>query len=274
MKIKMGINMKPMAKILLIILFSLVIMTSSANAVSFSDADGDGICEPGEEITFIGDETYTSSDGEVHEFKNWYWDLDGDGDWDINAPIVTATFDIEGAHIVTVYQRNGDALFITLTVIVESEPVPVPEPMSDPEQILANAIDDLEDMKPTGDHKLDKTLDKAIKDLDKAMNEFEKDKPDKAFDKIAKAIQHLEKAQKKGGAATQEIIDDLIDLVEGIVDKAIEEAELACEDDKHIQKAHKHYDKALDELAKEKYHKAIKEFRRSYKDANKALKRK
>ncbi len=67
-------------------------------------------------------------------------------------------------------------------------------------------------MKPTGDHKLDNRLDKAIKELNKALNEFEKDKPSKAFNKIAKAIKHLEKAQKKGGA-TQEIIDDLIDLV-------------------------------------------------------------
>ena len=253
-------------KTLLIMLVSLVIMASSVNAISISDADADGICEPGEEITFIGDETYTSSDGVVHEFKHWYWDLDGDGQWDIDAPIVTTTFDTEGAHIVTVYQRNGDAMFITLTVVVESEPMPV----SEPKEILANAIDELEGMNPTGDHKLDKTFEKAIKKLNKAIDKFENDKPDKAINEIAKAIEHLEKAQKKGGA-TQEIIDNLIDLVEGIVDKAIEDAELVCKNDRHLQKAQKHYDKALDKLVIEKYHKAIKEFRKSYKDAKKAL---
>ena len=44
--------MKNISKIILVILATLIMLTTTASAASYYDGDGDGICEPGEEITF------------------------------------------------------------------------------------------------------------------------------------------------------------------------------------------------------------------------------
>ncbi len=116
----------------------------------------------------------------------------------------------------------------------------------------------------------EKEIDKTIKYLKKAIDEFDKNKTEKAIGKIEKAVKHLMKAQDKG-ADTQDVIDELIDLVQDIVDKALADAiGMVGENNKHIQKAQKHYDKALDDLEDEKYDKATKEFKKVYKEAMKA----
>ena len=111
----------------------------------------------------------------------------------------------------------------------------------------------------------------AIKDLNKAIDDFNKDNLEKAIGKIEKAVKNLLKAQKKE-AETQDIIDDLVELVKGKVDKALEDAiEYAGEDNPNVVKAQIHYDKALDNLIKEKYDKAIKDFKNAYKEVMKAM---
>ncbi|MCP4608662.1 MAG: hypothetical protein GY845_08105 [Planctomycetes bacterium] len=61
----------------------------------------------------------------------------------------------------------------------------------------------------------EKEVGKAVKELNKAIKEFNKGKTDKAIKKIAKAVKSLKKAQKKG-ADTQDVIDELNDLVQGL----------------------------------------------------------
>ena len=61
----------------------------------------------------------------------------------------------------------------------------------------------------------EKEIGKAVKELNKAIDEFNKDRIDKAIKKITKAVKQLQKAQKKG-ADTQDAIDELVDLVQGL----------------------------------------------------------
>jgi len=115
--------------------------------------------------------------------------------------------------------------------------------------------------------KAEKEMDKAVTELYKAIDEFSNDRIDKAFDKIAKAVKHLMKAQKKG-ADTQAVIDQLVALVRGITYDAIE---AVGADNPHVIKAQKHYNKALQNIEEGKYDRAIKEFKKAYKEAMKDL---
>lgn len=118
--------------------------------------------------------------------------------------------------------------------------------------------------------KAQKELDKAVKELNKTKEEFDKGDTEKAIAKITKAVKHLMKAQEKG-ADTQHVIDNLVALVKAIVHLALEDAvEMVGVDHKHVVKAQKYYDKALDKLSEGKYDKAIKEFKKAYKEAMKA----
>jgi len=114
-------------------------------------------------------------------------------------------------------------------------------------------------------------MEKAVTDLNKAINEFINDRIDKAFNNIAKAVKHLMKAQEKG-AGTQDVIVELVALVQGIAEEAIEDAiETVGADNLHIVKAQEHYEKALGNLADGKYDAAIKKFKNAYREAMKAL---
>jgi hypothetical protein len=98
-----------------------LITASSVTAVSFSDADGDGLCEPGEEITFYGDP----------EFDYYDWDFDGDGLPDDNGEVVTYVFETEGIYTVSVVETNGHTEQKILIVVVESEDNQEPNPNED-----------------------------------------------------------------------------------------------------------------------------------------------
>ncbi|NQT00682.1 MAG: right-handed parallel beta-helix repeat-containing protein [Planctomycetes bacterium] len=140
-----------------------------------------------------------------------------------------------------------------------------PEPAESIEDIIAV----LEDMDVPED--AEKEMDKAVKELNKAIDEFNNDRIDKALNNIAKAVKQLMKAQEEG-ADTQGVIDELVDLVKGIADKAIEDAiEAVGTDNLHVVKAQEHYDKADGNLTDGKYDAAIKKFKNVYKEAMKAL---
>jgi hypothetical protein len=96
----------------------MIISAGTACAVSYTDADGDGICEPGEEITFEGDP----------HFDYYDWDFDGDGLPDDNGVVVTHTFEDEGVYIVTLVETNGHTEQHTLVITVESEDNNDPDP--------------------------------------------------------------------------------------------------------------------------------------------------
>ena len=244
--------MRSISKIILTILISFLILAGSASAFSYSDADGDGVCEPGEEITFVGDDTYTDENGIEHTIQGWYWDFESDGFWDTSGKIVTHTFPAEGQYRVTLYEHNGDGWYIIRIIETKN---------NNPEGAIDAAITQLENMIPTGDHKIDKEINKAIEDLKKAKIQLDQDKLVKGLCNIAKAIKHLMKAQKYG-ADTQEVIDDLVEFVKETVDEYLENHEIVCKKKKYVKKARKHYEKAHNRLNDEKYDKAVKEFKK------------
>ena len=115
-----------------------------------------------------------------------------------------------------------------------------------------------------------KKINKSIDKLNQAIDAFNDNDTAKAIGKIEKAVEHLMNAQDKG-ADTQAIIDDLVELVKTIVDKALEDAiEIVGSDHSHVVKAQQHYSKALDKIAEEKYDKAINKFQKAYEKAMKA----
>jgi hypothetical protein len=104
---------------ILVFSFILVIISAAtACAISFTDADEDGICEPGEEITFEGDP----------HFDYYDWDFDGDGLPDDNGAVVTYIFEEEGVYIVTLVETNGHTEQHSMIIIVQSDDNNDPDP--------------------------------------------------------------------------------------------------------------------------------------------------
>jgi len=150
-----------------------------------------------------------------------------------------------------------------ITVVESAEP---------PEDVVEDIIYDIELLDVPED--AEKEVEKAVEELNKAIDEFDKDKIDKALDKIAKAVKQLMKAQKDGADAddVQDVIDDLVALAEGIAEEAIYYAvNTVGADNRHVVKAWEHFDKALGNKLDGKYDKAIKEFKKAYTEAMKAL---
>jgi hypothetical protein len=96
-----------------------LIIAGSTNAASYSDADGDGVCEVGEEIAFEGDISYIDEDGNEHFFQSWYWDFDNDGSWEENGRTKTHTFDSTGVYLVKLYEINAQGKLITFEIDVK-----------------------------------------------------------------------------------------------------------------------------------------------------------
>ncbi len=165
---------------------------------------------------------------------------------------------------------------ITLVVndgTVDSEPDTVDITVESAESPEAEAIEPIiaviEGMDPED---AETEMEKAVTELNKAIDEFNNDRIDKALNKIAKAVKQLMKAQKEG-ANTQGVIDELVALVQGIAEEAIEDAidTVGADNLHHVVKAQEHYDKACDEKLAGKYDRAIKEFKKAYREAMKAL---
>ncbi|UCG02612.1 MAG: hypothetical protein JSW11_01200 [Candidatus Heimdallarchaeota archaeon] len=105
----------------------------------------------------------------------------------------------------------------------------------------------------------------AIDYLEKAIEAFERELIGCAFRKIRYAVEDLMDAQNEDGAGTQEVIDNLIDLVQCIVDQAMNDAiELVGEENPHVIEAQEKYENALTKIGQGKYDNAIKEFKRAY----------
>ncbi|MHC4536566.1 MAG: NosD domain-containing protein [Planctomycetota bacterium] len=144
----------------------------------------------------------SSDDGQIQPLiYTWSW-ADGGSSTGVN-PTVTLPV---GTTTVTLTVYDG-ALDDTDTVDITVQSV---EP---PEDVVEDIIEVLENMAVP--EEAEKEMGKAVKELNKAIKEFNKGKIDKAIKKIAKAVKELEKAQKKG-ADTQDVIDQLVDLVEGL----------------------------------------------------------
>jgi parallel beta-helix repeat protein len=108
-----------MRKILIILfvgLLMIMLLPVNTNAASYSEADGDGFCEPNEPITFQGDISYFDEEGIQHWYENWYWDLDEDGSYESPGRVKTTTFADEGTYTVTLYEINNKAKVIEFEI--------------------------------------------------------------------------------------------------------------------------------------------------------------
>jgi hypothetical protein len=105
-------------------LVTLLMIAGSASAASFSDADGDGVVEPGEEVNFEGDTTYIDENGITHYIQEWYWDFDSDGNIDADGQFPTHTYDGEGNFVVTLHQLNAGHRIAYLDVEVKNNEDP------------------------------------------------------------------------------------------------------------------------------------------------------
>ena len=94
---------KNAAKIALLCI-TIIIFSGVCTAVTYSDADGDGICEVGEVITFIGDDSYVDEEANEYPFNNWSWDFESDGIIDAYGKEVNHTYNEKGNYVITVYE--------------------------------------------------------------------------------------------------------------------------------------------------------------------------
>jgi hypothetical protein len=154
----------------------LIISASTACAVSYEDADGDSICEPGEEITFYGDP----------HFDYYDWDFDGDGLPDDNGQVVTYVFDEEGIYTVTVVETNGHTEKKTLIIEVKTDEEPDPEPQDKEDIKMENKIRKILDRLYRNNVKIDLIVKLVMKEYYKFQRKY-----DDGFD-LEKTLEKIE----------------------------------------------------------------------------------
>jgi parallel beta-helix repeat protein len=157
----------------------------------------------------ILDGSGSTDDGQIQPLT-YTWSWAGSGSSTATGVNPTVTLPV-GTTTVTLTVCDG-ILSDTDTIEITVQNTDPPEEA--PEDVLAGIIDYIvQDMYVP--EEAEKEVGKAVKELNKAIKEFNKDRIDKAIKKIEKAVKELEKAQKKG-ADTQAVIDELVDLVQGL----------------------------------------------------------
>ncbi len=222
----------------------------------------DSMIQPFPEFIFPTDVlefTGSFTDPSILDTHTIEWDF-GDGTSIVTGTLTpTHAYLDAGEYIVTLTVTDDDSDFGTDTfnIIVEN-----------PMDVSEGVIDDLKELEVP--QKAEKEVNNAIKDIEKAMDEFEEGDFLKAFDKLEDAVDDLMDAQDDG-ADTHEVIDAIVDLVQGIVDQSMDNTiEMIGEDDKNVIKAQEKYDKALELLEDGKFDKAINQFEKAYKQIMKA----
>lgn len=134
-------------------------------------------------------------------------------------------------------------------------------------------LDDLADLTPSSDKKTDKILEKAIRHLEKSLaeelwegNDYLSSKGIKVFEEEKKAVHELMKISD-----LEDVSDAILTLVETdrmLAQTAIDEAV----NEKDKAKAKEEMDKALYEIGKGNYDKAIERYKQAWHQATKALK--
>ena len=145
-------------------------------------------------------------------------------------------------------------------------------------EIVQGVRDELANLIPTGDEKLDKDIEKALKHLDKGLEEklWHPDgsrltgKGKKVFDELKHTLKDLDKLKTPPAAISTSI--ELLSKVSGtLAQTVIYDAISAGAKGKDIDKATKELDKGDKELGNEKFDKAVDRYKKAWKTAWKAL---
>ena len=133
---------------------------------------------------------------------------------------------------------------------------------SSPIEFIEEQIALLEDIENS---EAEDEINDAIEHLNKAIEALKKELTRCAFNKIRYAVEDLMEAQDEDGADTQDVINNLVDLVQCVVDQAINDAiESLGEDDLCIVEAREYYESALSKITDGEYDEAIIEFKKAY----------
>lgn len=157
-----------------------------------------------------------------------------------------------------------------------------------PRMLKERAVARLEGLKPTGEEKLDKQIDKAIKHINKSLDSrlWEEDgihivvkRGKKVFHEERKAARNLMKEMKKKKFPDElrdgflDVIAMLLDADQMIAQRQIDDAKATGGKEKEIEKAEKEMAKADKDREKSKYDKAIEHYKKAWEHACKAMKK-
>ena len=149
------------------------------------------------------------------------------------------------------------------------------------------AIDELQDVKPTGDKKLDKKIDKVIRHIEKSLkdklwidkNHLDPKRGKKVFYEEKKAAKDLMKLTRKPNVPEEikvvlsAVTLKLVDADSLLARTAIDDAIAAGGRKKEIEKAEKEMAKAEKDKSKARYDKAIDHYKHAWEHAQKAMKK-
>lgn len=158
----------------------------------------------------------------------------------------------------------------------------------EPRALKQDAIEQLEGAK-TGDSKIDKKIDKAIKHIEKSLNDkywldeshLDPKYGKKVFYYEKKAVKYLQKLIKDKKTpdsvkdVCREVIDELVEADNLLAHIAYEEAQAYSghkKVDKELAKCEKEFEKAEEEIAKGHPDKAIDHYKKAWEHAQKAIK--
>ena len=261
---------KVKTKYAIIAMFVIVTLAFSGiiNAVTYSDADGDGVYEIGEVITFIGDDSYVDDEDEEHPFTNWSWDFESDGIIDAYGKEVNHTYNEKGTYVITVYEIGEVNIFTELKIKislphVDEENLTYAEVLQqsiyDIGSIIANISDD-DNFSYYDDFNLN-----CAKSLIKWALRKEGKWKWLPFIAVKFAVKDLERVNKRGEQNTTAIMINLGNAVKKRVeDEIIQAEEKYGADDYRVVKAWKRFDKGVIKLEEGRYSKAIEEFYKAY----------
>ncbi len=253
-----------MAVFIIVVLF----VAGISSAVTYTDADGDGIYEVGEVITFYGDDSYVDTEGVEHNYTNWSWDFDSDGIIDAYGKEVNHTYDEKGTYQITVYEIGDINIKTELTIKIRIPFVEKPEPTF--KEVLNGAINDTDELIENSSLENDKlpfdrmNLKCANRFLKWALR---KEGTWKWLPLMAVkfAVKNLEKVNERGARNTSKISSNLSHGVKNKVKKAINESEMKYGPANYkVLKAWENFNNGLLKIEEGRYSKAIEEFYKAY----------
>jgi len=229
---------------------------------SFSCGDGGVDCS----VTYRGTTTVllTATPLEGAEFAGW------------SGASCTGSFDAQPAEICAVSTEASKSVTATF--------------VRTPKGLKEASVGTLQALLPTGDDKLDKTIEHAIKHLERSLtaewwlDDMTLDSKDgkKVFDEEKKAVKELDKADV-GAPVVQALLEADEELAQGAIDDAwaaYDAAGCNVTVTRECEKAAKELDKAAEEMAKaqeelDKGHSdhAIGKYKKAWEKAHKALKK-